>query len=138
MMQSWIEFGTGLLMGGLGLSAGWGLFWLTIVAVGFRRRTCNRRVLLSAVAAFGVPLVMIVGLVWVSGVAQGSGLEFVLGLPVVPVALVGLGLRRAPDGRLAGSHMVGGVRHLTEKLLGNHQACSGCDGGHGERPGGCG
>jgi len=138
MTHSWIDFGAGLLMGGLGLSAGWGLFWLVIVAIGFRRRTCNRRVVASALAASGVPLIMIVVLTWVSGVAQGAGLEFVVGLPVVPLVLVGLGLRRAPDGRLAGAHMVGGVRHLTEKLLGHHQACSGCNGGHGERPGGCG
>ena len=137
-MQPWIEFGTGLLMGGLGLSACWGLFWLVIGAVGFWRGTCNRQVLLSASAASGVPLALLALLLWVSGAAQGPGLEFVGGLIVVPLLLVGFGLRRAPDGQLAGAHMVGGVRHLVEKLLGHHQACGGCSGGHGPGPGGCG
>lgn len=138
MMQPWVEFGTGLLMGGLGLSACWGLFWLVIGAVGFRRGACNGQVVLSALAASGVPLVMIALLLWVRGVAQGPGLEFVGGLSVVPLVLVGFGLRRAPDGQLAGAHMVGGVRHLMDKLLGNHRTCGGCSGGHEPGPGGCG
>ena len=138
MMQSWIEFGTGLLMGGLGVSACWGLFWLVIGVVGFRRGTCSRQVLLSAMAASGVPLVMVALLLWVSGVAQGPGFAFIGGLGVVPMVVVGFGLRRAPDGQLAGVHMLEGIRNLRGRLLGQHQACSGCSGGHGHGSGGCG
>jgi hypothetical protein len=138
MTQPWIDFGTGLLTGGLSLSACWGLFWLVIGAVGFRRGTCSRQVLLSALAASGVPLSMLAALVWWRGAAQGPGLEFIGGLSVVPLVLAGFGLRRAPDGQLAGAHMVAGVRHLMEKLLGKHQACEGCSGEHGCGSGGCG
>ncbi len=142
MIQPWIEFGTGVLMGGLGVSACWGLFWLVIGVVGFRRGTCSRQMLFSALAASGAPLVMIALLLWARGVAQGPGLEFVGGLSVVPLVLVGFGLRRAPDGQLAGVHMVGGVRHLMDKLLGHHHACGGCSGGcsggPGQGAGGCG
>jgi len=101
MMQPWIEFGTGLLMGGLGVSACWGLFWLIIVAVGFQRGTCSSQVLLSALPASGVPLMMIALLLWWRGVGQVPGFEFVGGLSVVPLVLAGFGLRRAPGGGAA-------------------------------------
>lgn len=142
MMQAWIEFGTGLLMGGLGVSTCWGLFWLVIGAVGFQRGTCNSQVLLSALTASGVPLAMLAVLLWWRGVGQVPGLEFVGGLSVVPLVLAGFGLRRAPDGQLAAVHMVAGVRQLRDKLLGYQHACGGCSGGCGDGPGhgsgGCG
>lgn len=138
MIQPWIEFGIGLLTGGLGLSACWGLFWLVIGAVGFMRGTCKRQVLLNSLAASGIPLLMMVSLAWLRDPAHGLGLAFIGGLSVMPLVLVGFGLRRAPDGQLAGAHMLDGVRHLMEKLLGVHRACGGCGDEHGRRGGGCG
>ena len=141
MMQPWLEFGMGLLMGGLALSASWGLFWLVIGVVGYRRGTCSRQVLLNATAASGVPLMVLALLLWVRGVVQGVGLELIGGLGVVPLLVAGFGLRRAPDGQLAGAHMLDGIRHLRDRLLGRQQArsgCSGCSGGHGHGSGGCG
>ena len=35
------EFGVGLLLGGLGVSACWGLFWLSIGMVGVSRGSCS-------------------------------------------------------------------------------------------------
>ena len=136
-IQPWIEFGTGLLTGGLGLSTCWGLFWFVIGLVGFIRGTCNRQVLLSGLAAAGVPLLMLAVLAWLKGGAQGPGLPFIGGLSILPLVLVGLALRRAPDGQLAGARMLSGVRHLMEKLLGKHRACGGCGDEHGRGPGGC-
>ena len=138
MIEPWIEFGVGMLAGGLGLSACWGLFWFVIGAIGVARGTCTRQVLLSALAVFVSPLLMMAGLMWLKGGTHGTGLEFAGGLSVVPLVLVGLGLRRAPDGQLASTHMVDGVRHLMDKLLGQHRACGGCSGGQGQGPGGCG
>lgn len=124
-------------MGGLGLSACWGLFWLMIAGIGVMRGTCGRQVLLSGLAASGAPLLLMALLVWLRGSVSGQELPFAGGLAVMPLVLIGFGLRRAPDGRLAAAHMFGGVRDLMEKLLGAHQGCEGCD-AHKMGPGGCG
>jgi hypothetical protein len=58
--------------------------------------------------------------------ADGSDLAFGAGLLVMPLMLAGLSLRKAPDGRLAVSHMLEGVHQLMDELLGRHQACAGC------------
>ena len=63
---------------------------------------------------------------------------FVAGLFVLPLLLTGLGLRKAPDGRRVGLHMLEGIRHLRDELLGTHHECGGCDHDHGaDRAGGC-
>jgi len=138
MIHPWIEFGTGLLTGGLGLSACWGLFWLVIGSVGFMRGTCNRQVLLNGLAAAAIPLLMMAGLAWLRDPTYANGFAFSGGLSVMPLVLIGFGLHRAPDGKLAGAHMLGGVRHLMDKVLGKHQACGGCGDEHGRGAGGCG
>ena len=138
MTQPWIEFGTGVLAGGLGLSACWGLFWFTIGCVGLMRGTCSRRVLLNSVAASVFPLLLVTLLIWGRDSTGAPGLAFAGGLGIMPLVVVAFGLRRAPDGRLAGAHMLGGVRHLMDKLLGKHDTCGGCEGGHGQGAGGCG
>jgi len=138
MAQPWIDFGTGLLAGGLGLSAGWGLFWLVIGTVGYIRGTCSRRVALNSLAGVMIPLLMLGALAWLWGALRMPGFWFVCGLGVMPLVLVAFGLRRAPDGRRAGAHMLGGVRHLMGTVLGAHQECGGCGGEHGHGAGGCG
>jgi len=136
--QLWIDFGMGLLAGGLGLSAGWGLFWLVIGTVGYVRGTCSQRVLLNSLAGSTIPLLMLVALAWLWDSSRMPGLAFACGLSVMPLVLVAFGLRRAPDGQLAGVHMLGGVRHLMGTVLGAHQECGGCGEEHGPGAGGCG
>jgi hypothetical protein len=139
MAQRWIEFGTGLLAGGLALSAGWGLFWLVIGVVGYMRGTCSQRVLLNGLAGLTIPLLMLAALAWLWDSSRMPGFWFACGLGVMPLVLVTFGLRRAPDGRRAGVHMLGGVRHLMGTVLGaGHQGCGGCGGEHGRGTGGCG
>ena len=138
MAQAWIDFGTGLLAGGLWLSAGWGLFWLVIGMVGYMRGTCSQRVVLNSLAGLMIPLLMLAALAWLGDFSRMPGFWFVGGLVVMPLVLVAFGLRRAPDGRRAGVHMLGGVRHLMGTVLGAHQECGGCDGEHGRGAGGCG
>jgi hypothetical protein len=53
-------------------------------------------------------------------------LPFGLGLLGMPAVLIGFGLRQAPDGQRAGTHMLDGIRHLKDELLGKHQGCGGC------------
>lgn len=138
MAQPWIDFGMGVLAGGLGLSAGWGLFWLVIGTVGYLRGTCSRRVLLNSLAGLTIPLLMLGTLAWLWDASRVPGVAGVLGLGVMPLVLVAFGLRRAPDGRRAGVHMLGGVRHLMGTVLGAHQECGGCGGEHGRGAGGYG
>jgi hypothetical protein len=141
MAQPWIEFTTGLLTGGLALSACWGLFWLAIGAVGCLRGTCGRRVLLNSLVVSAFPLLFMAVLMWMRDATHAPGLAFAAGLSTMPLVLVGFGLRRAPDGQRAGAHMLGGVRHLMDQLLGKHQACGDCGGcgdGPGHGAGGCG
>jgi hypothetical protein len=55
---------------------------------------------------------------------------FVAGLLVMPLTLVGLGFRKASDGRRAGLHVAEGIRHLKDELLGTHRGCGGCGHDH--------
>jgi hypothetical protein len=126
MTHAWISFGVGLVVGGLGLSACWGFFWLLISAVGVRRRTCGWRTVLNSLTVGFAPLLLIAGLVWLREGAAEDSSTFGTGLLVMPLVLAGLGLRRAPDGRRAMTHLLEGVRQLMDELLGRHRACAGC------------
>ena len=126
MNQQWISFGVGLLVGGLGVSACWGLFWLAIGTAGLVRRTCGWRVVLNSLTASVVPLMLVAGLCWWHSGADGTTSAFGLGMMGMPIVLLGLGLRPAPDGRRAGAHMLDGVHRLIDELLGRHHECSGC------------
>jgi len=125
-----IAFSIGLVVGGLTISACWGLFWLTIGTVGLIRRTCGWRVILNSLAVGVIPLLMIAGLMWLRGEEQAFSSAFGAGLLVMPSVLIAIGLRRAPDGRPAWVHMVEGVRQLMDELLGRHHACTGCGEAH--------
>ena len=138
MAQPWIDFGMGLLAWGLGLSAAWGLFWVVIGTVGYMRGTCNQRVVLNSLTGLMIPLLILAALVWLWGSTRVPGVSFVSGLGVMPLVLVAFGLRRAPDGRRAGAHMLGGVQHLMGTVLGAQQDCAGCGGEHGRGARGCG
>lgn len=130
MNQEWIAFGVGLLVGGLSLSACWGLFWLAIGTVGLVRGTCSWRVVLNSLTVSAVPLVLIAGLFWLHSGGYGVSSAFGMGIMGMPIVLLGFGLRQAPDGRRAGAHMLDGVRHLMDELLNRHHECGGCGEGH--------
>jgi hypothetical protein len=136
MTQAWIDFGAGFLAGGLALSAAWGLFWLVVSLVGLARHTCGWRIVLNSLTVGVVPLGLMGILVWWIGGARPLAPSFGVGLAGMPVLLLGLGLRSAPDGQRAGAHMLDGVRRLMDDLLGKHQGCGGC--GHEHDHGGCG
>lgn len=123
----------GFLTGGLALSAAWGLFWSVISLVGLIRRTCGGRVLGMSLLGGGVPLVLAIVLVWWMGHLERMSVVFAVGLMGMPTVLGVLWLRRMPDGQRAGTHLVAGVRHLMEDLLGVHQGCGGCHDGHDQR-----
>ncbi|BFU93927.1 MAG: conserved membrane protein of unknown function [Nitrospira sp.] len=138
MQDAVIDFVVGTMVGGLGLSFCWGLFWLVIGSIGLTRGTCTWRVIANGALVGGLPLLLGAALFWIRGGVNESE-TFALGLLAMPLLLVGLGLRKAPDGQRAGTHMFAEVRHLMADLLGKHHDCGGC--GHEHEPrdaGGCG
>lgn len=130
MNQAVIDFGIGLLIGGLGLSALWGFFWLVVGLVGIGRQTCGWRVVVNSLAVGLPPVVLIIGLLWWQEGAREILSSFGIGLLGMPVVLLGFGLRQAPDGQRAGAHLLDGIRHLMDELLGKHQGCGGCSHEH--------
>ncbi len=125
-MTSLIDFVAGFVTGGLAVSTAWGLFWLGVSLKGRAQGTCGWPVVLKSTAAGAVPLLLIVVVLrWMGGAASMT-LLFGIGLMGMPTVLSGLWLRRMPDGRRAGTHMVAGVRQLMAELLGTQQGCGGC------------
>ena len=129
MQNGLLDFGIGAVVGGLTMSAGWGLFWLVIGTVGLARRTCSWRVVVNGLTVLLIPLLLGCLLIWVRGVFP-YGPAFGAGLFVVPLILMGFAWRQAPDGQRVGAHMVGGVRQLIDELLGKQHACGGCSHEH--------
>src|SRR5262245_22997783 len=104
-MQRAIDFILGVLTGGLALSFCWGLLWLVIGLVGFIRGTCRWRVPANSLMVGLIPLSLIwAALLWLER-AEANAQVFAAGVTVVPLMLIGLGLRKAPDGQRAGMHM---------------------------------
>jgi hypothetical protein len=134
MQNGLLDFGIGAVVGGLTMSAGWGLFWLVIGTVGLARRTCSWRVVVNGLTVLLIPLLLGCLLIWARGVVP-YGPAFGAGLFVVPLILMGFAWRQAPDGQRVGAHMLGGVRQLLDELLGKQQACGGCS--HEHEHGGC-
>jgi hypothetical protein len=132
MQEVLIEFAMGTFTGGLSLSACWGLWWLMVGTLGFSRGTCSWRVLWNSLVVCMVSLLLASAVLWLRGTNSASSASFVAGLAVVPLALLGLGIRQASDGRRAGAHMLDGVRQMMDDLLGKHHECRGC--GHDHEP----
>lgn len=138
MQYSVIDFGMGVITGGLALSACWGWLWLIIGTVGLARGASSLRVVMNSLVVGISPLVLGWGVWWLRAEAFSPNVAFVAGLFVLPLLLTGLGLRKAPDGRRVGLHMLEGISHLRDELLGTHRECGGCDHDHGaDRAGGC-
>jgi hypothetical protein len=136
MQDGFLDFGLGAVVGGLTMSACWGLFWLAIGTIGLTRGTCGWRVVLNSVTVLAVPLLLGCAILWARGVSSPYGSAFDSGLLVLPLVLMGFALRQAPDGQRAGAHMVDGIRTLTDELLGKHHECGGCSHEHDQE--GCG
>jgi hypothetical protein len=126
MTHALIDCVMGFVMGGLAVSTAWGLFWLGISLVGRTRGTCGWPVVFKSTVAAVVPLSLVGALLWWMGRTTSLTLAFGVGLIGMPAVLCGLWLRRMPDGRRAGAHMVVGVRQLMAELLSTHQGCGGC------------
>jgi hypothetical protein len=129
-MHSALNFTVGALLGGLVLSAAWGLLWFAVGAVGLWRRTCSWRVVANSLVIGVVPMLLAWALLSVPD-EFSPNLAFVVGLLVMPFILAGLALRPGPGGHRAGASMLRGVGRLIDELLGRHQACGGCDHDHG-------
>ena len=130
MTQTVFELLAGVVTGGLILSAAWGLFWLAISSVGLSRGTCGWPVVLKSCVGGFVPLCLALVVVWWMGGVERATAIFAVGLAGMPMVLLGLWMRRMPDGQRAGTHLSAGVQHLMGQLLGKHQGCGGCDEGH--------
>lgn len=131
MPHTFLDFATGVIIGGLALSACWGWLWLVIGTVGCVRGVCGVRVVMHSLVVGISPLLLGWGLWWMRAEAFSPDIAFVSGLAVMPLMLIGLGLRKASDGRPAGLHMAEGIRHLKDELLGAHHACGGRGHDHG-------
>ena len=129
-MSSALNFAIGALLGGLLLSAAWGLLWLVVGAIGLWRRTCSWRVVANSLVIAVVPLLLAWALLSVPDEVTPN-MVFVAGLLVMPFILAGLALRPVSGGHRAGASMRRGIGLLIDDLLGRHQACGGCDHDHG-------
>lgn len=125
-----VNFAVGALLGGLLLSAAWGLLWLVVGAIGLWRRTCSWRVVANSLVIAVVPLLLAWALLSVPDEVTPN-MVFVVGLLVMPFILAGLALRPVSGGHRAGASMLRGIGLLIDDLLGRHQACGGCDHDHG-------
>ncbi len=128
MAEIAISFVLGLVLGGFGVSACWGLFWSVFALVGVLRGTSKWQVVRASFTAGLVPLLMVVAVIWVMERARLGTWPFWLGVAGVPVTLLGLGLRKLPDGTRVGERLVGGAQTMMDTMLGRHGDCGGCGG----------
>ena len=126
MLETAISFALGLVLGGFGVSASWGLFWSVLALVGVLRGTSKWQVVRASLTAGLVPLLMVVTVVWMIDVARMATWPFALGVAGVPVTLLGLGLRKLPDGTRVGERLIGGTQTMMDTMLGRHHECGGC------------
>lgn len=126
MIETAISFALGLVLGGFGVSACWGLFWSVFALVGALRGTSKWQVVRASLTVGLVPLMMVMAVVWMMDSARVGTWPFLLGVAGVPVTLLGLGLRKLPDGTRVGERLVGGARTMMDTMLGRHHECGGC------------
>lgn len=126
MVETSISFMLGLGLGGLGVSACWGLFWSVLAVLGVWRGTSQWQVVRASLTAGTVPLLLALGVIWMVDPARLATWPFLIGAAGVPAILVGLGLRKMPDGTLVGERLIGGARTMIDTMLGRHHECGGC------------
>ncbi len=128
MAETAISFALGLVLGGFGISACWGLFWSVLAIIGVLRGTSTWQVARASLTAGLVPLLLALGVVWMIDAARTATWPFLLGVAGVPVTLLGLGLRKLPDGTRVGERLVGGSQTMMDTMLRRHSDCGGCGG----------
>jgi hypothetical protein len=126
MMETAISFVLGLVLGGFGVSASWGLFWSVLALIGVLRGTSKWQVVRASLTAGIVPLLMAVAVVWTMDAARVATWPFWFGVAGVPVILLGMGARKLPDGTRVGERLVGGAQTMMDTILGRHHECGGC------------
>jgi hypothetical protein len=126
MIETAISFVLGLVLGGFGVSACWGLFWSVFALMGALRGTSKWQVVRASLTAGLVPLLMVAAVVWMIDAARMATWPFALGVAGVPVTLLGLGLRKLPDGTRVGERLIGGAQTMMDTMLGRHHECGGC------------
>jgi len=120
----------GILVGGLSVSAGWGLFWLVLASVGLARGTSGWKVVRAGFMAGAVPLALLLWIVFAMDEGRLGTWPFALGLAAVPAALIGLGMRKLPDGTRVAGRLFGGTQVMMDTILGRHRECGGCGDEH--------
>ena len=120
----------GVVIGGLGLSTCWGLFWCVMAFAGVVRRTCDWKVVRASLTAALVPGVLLGVLLWAVDRGRLASLPFVIGIFVLPVVGTVLGMRMLPDGSRVVGRLVGGTQAMMDTILGRHHDCGGCGDEH--------
>jgi hypothetical protein len=120
----------GIVVGGLGLSTCWGLFWCVMAFAGFARRTCDWKVVQASLTAALVPGGLLGAVLWAVDRGRLGSLGFAIGVIVLPVGGVLLGMRRLPDGTRVGGRLIGGAQTMMDTILGRHHGCGGCEDEH--------
>lgn len=128
MIDTAVSFLLGLVLGGFGVSACWGLFWLALAIVGVARGTSGWKVVRASGAAGTAPLLLALTVLWMIDAARVPTWPFLAGVAAVPTILLGLGLRKFPDGTRVGERLVGGAQTMMDTILGRHSDCGGCGG----------
>lgn len=116
----------GVVIGGLGVSTCWGLFWLVMALVGFARGTCARRVVQASLTAALVPGVLLGVVLWAIDPGRLGSLAFAIGVLVLPAVGTVLGMRTLPDGTRVAGRLLGGTQTMMDTILGRHHDCGGC------------
>lgn len=116
----------GMVIGGLGVSTCWGLFWCVMAFVGFARRTCAWTVVRASLTAALVPGVLLGVVLWAIDPGRLGSLAFGIGVLVLPAIGVVLGMRTLPDGTRVAGRLIGGTQSMMDTILGRHHGCGGC------------
>ena len=130
MIEVAISILIGIVVGGLSISACWGLFWLVLASVGVVRGTSGWKVVRAGFMAGAVPAALLLWMLYGMDQARLGTWPFALGLVAVPAALIGLGLRKLPDGTRVAGRLFGGAQVMMDTILGRHRECGGCGGEH--------
>lgn len=120
----------GVVIGGLVVSACWGLFWCVLAFVGFARRTCAWTVVQASLTAALVPGVLLGVVLWAIDRSRLGSPIFAIGVLVLPAVGVVLGMRTLPDGTRAAGRLLGGTQTMMDTILGRHNDCGGCGDEH--------
>jgi len=130
MLETAISILIGIIVGGLSISAAWGVFWLALASLGLARGTSGWKVARASFVAGAIPGVLLLWIGLAMDQARLGTWAFALGIVTVPAALTLLGLRKLPDGTRVAGRLIGGVGMMMGTILGRHHECGGCGDEH--------